>query len=80
LSSILRIKIGEGEAKALVEFVNTKLTGSFKSKKDGLATKNYIHKLDIKIEQTNSGIFRRMLIFWAGPTGIMFGIPAFFLK
>ena len=80
LYNILKTKIGEGEAKALVEFVENKVATTFESKKDELATKNDVHDLDIKIEKTKAEIIKWMFIFWAGQTGIMIGILALFHK
>jgi len=80
LYNILRSKIGEGEAKALVEFVEDKVMEAFENKKDELATKEDIYKLDVKIEKTKAELIRWMFIFWAGQTGIMVGILALFLK
>jgi len=64
----------------LVEFVENKVEEAFKSKKDDLASKQDIYKLDVKIEKTKSEIIKWMFIFWAGQTGIMVGILALFLK
>jgi hypothetical protein len=91
LYNILRSKIGEGEAKALVEFVEHKITQQIEGEIIGLATRsdlmttegslrNDIAKLDVKIEKTKAEIIKWMFIFWAGQTGIMVGILALFLK
>ena len=80
LYNILRSKLGEPEAKALVEFVENKVTETFESRKDELATKVDISRLDVKIEKTKAEIIKWMFIFWAGQTGIMIGILALFLK
>ena len=80
LYNILRSKIGEGEAKALVEFVEHKVAETFESKKDELATKHDVYKLEVKIEKTKAEIIKWMFIFWAGQTGIMVGILALFHK
>jgi len=80
LYNILRSKIGEGEAKALVEFVEQKVQDSFDNKKNELSTKFDISALEVKIEKTKAEIIKWMFIFWAGQTGIMVGILALFLK
>ena len=80
LYNILRSKIGEAEAKTLVEFVEQKVNETFDSKKDELATKIDISYLEVKIEKTKAEIIKWMFIFWAGQTGIMVGILALFLK
>ena len=78
--NILRSKIGEKEAKTLVEFVEQKVTETFENKKDELATKNDICNLDGRIEKTKAEIIKWMFIFWAGQTSIMVGILALFLR
>jgi hypothetical protein len=91
LYNILRLKIGEIEAKTLVEFVEQKVHMQFNEEVSGLATKqdmlaireelrNEISRLDIKIEKTKAEIIKWMFIFWAGQTGIMVGILALFNK
>ena len=81
---ILRSKIGEVEAKTLVEFVEQKVSTQVDNEISGLATKadltGEIAKLDVKIEKTKSEIIKWMFIFWAGQTGIMVGILALFQK
>ncbi len=78
--NILRSKIGEKEAKVLVEFVEHKVTEKFESRTDELATKKDICQLDVRIEKTKAEIIKWMFVFWAGQTGIMVGILALFLK
>ena len=78
--NILRSKIGEREAKTLVEFIEMKVAETFDGKKDELATKNDIHKLDVRIEKTKAEIIKWMFIFWAGQTSIMVGILALLHK
>jgi len=79
---ILRSKIGEVEAKTLVEFVEQKVSNQVEGEISGLATKadlsREIAKLDVKIEKTKAEIIKWMFIFWAGQTGIMVGILALF--
>ncbi len=91
LYNILRSKIGEGEAKALVEFVEHKITHQIEEEMIGLASRsdllntegslrNNITTLEVKIERTKADIIKWMFIFWAGQTGIMVGILALFNK
>ncbi|MDP1621554.1 MAG: hypothetical protein Q8M08_04355 [Bacteroidales bacterium] len=91
LYNILKLKIGELEAKTLVEFVEQKVTMQIEAEVVGLATKadlistksgikEDIAKLEIKIEKSKSELIKWMFIFWAGQTGIMVGILALFLK
>ena len=82
--NILRGKLGESEAKSLVEFVEQKIIEQVESEVSGLATRSdlttEIAKLDVKIEKTKAEIIKWMFIFWAGQTGIMVGILALFHK
>ena len=91
LYNILRLKIGESEAKTLVEFVEQKITMQVEGEIIGLSTKadlmatktdlkTDILNLEVKIEKTKAEIIKWMFIFWAGQTGIMIGILALFLK
>ena len=84
LYNILRSKIGEIEAKTLVEFVEEKITMQIAGEISGLATKadliSEIARLEVKIEKTKAEIIKWMFIFWAGQTGIMVGILALFHK
>ncbi|MEI6580364.1 MAG: hypothetical protein WCN92_13010, partial [Eubacteriales bacterium] len=60
--------------------VEKKISDSFDTKSDVLATKKDISILEIKIEKTKADIIKWMFIFWAGQTSIMIGILALFLK
>jgi hypothetical protein len=91
LFDILRTKIGEVEAKTLVEFVEQKVIQQIEGEVSGLSTKadllttkadlkKDISNLEVKIERTKSEIIKWMFIFWAGQTGIMVGILALFSK
>ena len=88
---ILRSRIGEAEAKTLVEFVEQKVSMQVEGEVSGLSTRAdlmatktnltaEIAKLDLKIEKTKAEIIKWMFIFWAGQTGIMVGILALFHK
>ena len=78
--NILRNKLGEVEAKELVEFVAWKVNESFEKKKDEIATKFDISDLVVKLEKTKADIIKWMFIFWAGQTGIMVAILSLFHK
>ena len=73
LYNILRSKLGEQEAKCLVEFVKSNVEKKLEEKKDSIATKSDLFA--VKAE-----MIKWMFIFWAGQTGIMVGILALFLK
>ena len=74
LYNILRIKIGENEAKALVEFVENKIDNKFEENMDQLATKRDLQELkgelEIKIEKVRSDLIKWMFIFWVGQVSV----------
>ena len=75
--NILRIKLGESEAKALTEYVENHVEKSFEKEIDRLSTKEDLLKLDIKISDTKSEIIKWMFIFWIGQVGVTLGIIFF---
>jgi hypothetical protein len=84
LYNILRLKIGESEAKALVEFVELKIDHKFEDNMDQLATKRDLQEvkadLELKIEKVRSDLIKWMFIFWAGQTGLIITILKLFSK
>lgn len=74
LYEILKEKIGEKEARTLVEYIEAKVEKKFEEKKDILATKQDIANLEIKIEKIKSDIIKWMFIFWAGQIGALIAI------
>jgi len=69
LFQILKNKLGEEEAKTLVEYVETKVEEEFDRKKDILATKEDI-----------TNIIKWMFIFWVGQVAIIFGMLKVFFS
>jgi hypothetical protein len=80
LYNILRSKIGESEAKTLVEFVEQKVQSQLKEEMNSFATKDDIHLLELKIEKVRSDLIKWMFIFWAGQTSITIAIIMLVLK
>ncbi len=74
LYEILKEKVGEKEARTLVEYIEAKVEKKFEEKKDILATKQDIANLEIKIEKIKSDIIKWMFIFWAGQIGALIAI------
>ena len=72
--NILKVKIGESEAKALTEYVENKIENSFEKQKDVLATKEDLYKLEVKISESKSEIIKWMFIFWIGQIAVTLGI------
>ena len=66
LYDILRSKIGESEAKTLVEFVEQKVQSQLKEEMNSFATKEDIHLLELKIEKVRSDLIKWMFVFWVG--------------
>jgi hypothetical protein len=87
LYEILKTKVGEKEAKTLVEYIEAKVEKKFEEKKDILATKQDIANLEIKIanleiklEKTRADIIKWMFIFWAGQIGVLIAILQIFFR
>lgn len=68
--NILKGKIGENEAKALTEYVESKVERTFDKEKDVLATKEYLANV-------KSDIIKWMFIFWIGQIAVTLGIVYF---
>jgi hypothetical protein len=84
LYEILRSKLGDKEAKTLVEYVDTKIEKKLEQKKDELATKldlaNTKAELELKIEQIKSDIIKWMFLFWIGQLASLIAILQIFFK
>ena len=72
--NILKVKLGEKEAKALTEYVESKVKNSIKKEKDVLTTKEDLFKLEVKLSETKSEIIKWMFIFWVGQIAITLAI------
>ena len=77
LYDLLKTKIGEEQAKAVVQYVEAKVEREFEQKKDVLATKEDIHTLELKIENTRSDIIKWMFIFWVSQFASMIALLKF---
>lgn len=75
--NILKVKLGENEAKALTEYVETKVEKSLEKERDILATKEDIYKIEVKLTDTKSEIIKWMFIFWIGQITVTLGILYF---
>ena len=73
LYNILRSKIGEKEAKSLVEFVESAVDQKLDDKKDIIATKSDLQA--IKAE-----MIKWMFIFWVGQISVNITLIILFLK
>ena len=75
--NILKVKLGESEAKALTEYVENHVEKSFEKEIDRLATKEDLLKLDVKISDSKAEIIKWMFIFWIGQVVVTLGIIYF---
>lgn len=75
--TILKGKLGENEAKALTEYVESKVEKSFEKEKDTLATKEDLLKLEVKISDVKSEIIKWMFIFWIGQIAVLLALVYF---
>jgi hypothetical protein len=73
LYNILRSKIGEKEAKSLVEFVESNVDQKLDDKKEIIATKSDLQA--IKAE-----MIKWMFIFWVGQISVNIALIIIFLK
>lgn len=87
LYEILKAKVGEKEAKTLVEYIEAKVEKKFEEKKDTLATKEDIHNLKIEIEEIRTDmqkmkaeIIKWMFLFWIGQLASLIAILQIFFK
>jgi hypothetical protein len=78
LYEILKLKLGDKEVEALVEFVESKLRENNEKNLQILATKDDIRRLDIKIAETRADLIKWMFIFWMGQVAVMAGLLAYF--
>lgn len=80
LYEILKAKLGEKEAKILVEYIEAKVEKGLDEKKDLLATKQDIAHLEIKIEKTRADLIKWMFLFWVGQLASLVAILQIFYR
>jgi len=80
LYNILRSKIGESEAKTLVEFVEQKVQTQLKEDMNSFATKEDVHLLELKIEKVRSDLIKWMFIFWIGQVSVTIALIMLLFK
>ncbi len=77
---ILKTKLGEKEAKSLVEYIEAKIEKGLDERKDFLATKQDIAHLEIKLEKTRADIIKWMFLFWIGQLASLTAILQIFFS
>jgi hypothetical protein len=87
LYELLKAKIGEKEAKGVVEYFESVVERKFESRKETFATKEDIRavreeikNLEIKMEAMRSDIIRWMFLFWVGQFAALFAMLQLFFK
>ncbi len=80
LFQILKQKLGEQEAEALVSFVDSKIRDNNEANLKILATKDDIAKLDLKLTEVKADMIKWMFIFWTGSILTTLGGLFAFLK
>ena len=75
--NILKGKLGEKEAKALTEYVESHVERTLEKEKDILATKEDIFALKVDLAETKSDIIKWMFIFWIGQIAVTLAIVYF---
>lgn len=80
LFRILKERLGEKEAEALVDFVDAKLKENNDTNSKTLATKEDIALTKTLIADTKAELIKWMFIFWIGQIAATFGFILLFLK
>jgi hypothetical protein len=84
LFNILRGKLGENEAKSLVEYIEIQVKDKLEENMTAYATKADLkeagHRLEIKIEKVRSDLIKWMFIFWVGQVSITIALFVLFLR
>jgi hypothetical protein len=91
LYEILKNKLGEKEAKSIIEYVEAKVEKKLEEKKDIFATKEdvnnlretlkeEINKLRIEIEKTRADLIKWMFLFWIGQLASLIAILQIFFR
>ena len=87
LFQILKQKLGEAEAEALVSFVDSKIRDNneanlkiLATKEDIYALKEDIAKLEVKIGDVKAEMIKWMFIFWMGQVAVTVGLIMVYLK
>lgn len=88
LFNLLKGKIGEKEAEALVEYVRTSVSEETKQNMQVVATREFVKdeitQVRLELKEFKSEIIKWMFIFWIGSTvttlGALFALVKFFIK
>jgi len=76
--------LSEGEAKALVEYIEMQVKDNLEENMTAYATKadlkEEVHKLEIKIEKMRSVLIKWMFIFWIGQVSVTIALILLYLN
>ncbi|WP_395052779.1 hypothetical protein [Flavobacterium sp.] len=75
--NILKVKLGESEAKALTEYVENRVEKTFEKEIDKIASKEDLLKLEVKLADTKAEIIKWMFIFWIGQVAVTLALVFF---
>ncbi len=80
LFNILQEKLGNREAKTLVEFVDSRINETNENNLKVLATKEDIANVREEMANVKSEIIKWMFIFWIGQIGVLIALLTIFFK
>lgn len=80
LYNLLKARYGEKEAEDFVSLIKEQVNEAFDTKKEILATKEDLHRLELKLSQTESKLILWAFVFWATQLGAIFAFLKFFIK
>jgi hypothetical protein len=71
---MLRVKLGENEARSFVQHFEESIEEKFEQKKDILATKSDLANLKAEMLLMKADMIKWMFIFWLGGVGVLAGL------
>lgn len=87
LFEALKTRFGDEEAKTIVremerieKSIGSSVEKEFDRKKDALATKEDVGRLEAKIAQSEARLTMRMFFFWIGQIAVLSGILTYFFR
>lgn len=77
LFELLKAKIGEKEAAAFVEILETRVNKKFEDAKNFLSTKEDISKLQVGITEKHNDLLKWMVVMWISQLGAIAALIKF---
>ena len=75
--NILKVKLGESEAKALTEYVENRVEKNFEKEIDRIATKEDLLDLKVEMKDQKAEIIKWMFVFWIGQIAVTLALVFF---